>query len=133
MKKAYIAGPYRSRFGLIGIIKNIIKARRVAVYMWKQGYMAVCPHSNSALMEFKGVSEKFILTGCLELLTLCDLLVLVPGWETSSGTLAEIREALRHQIPVYIWSPSVLEPLWQNYTIEDSDRPGGIWTIRKKG
>jgi hypothetical protein len=33
----------------------------------------------------------------------CDLVVVVPGWETSGGTLKEIAEAERLGIPVFYW------------------------------
>lgn len=46
------------------------------------------------------LSDRFWLEGTLELLRRCDAVLLVPGWEKSSGTRAEIEEAERLGIPV---------------------------------
>jgi len=92
-KIAYIAGPYRAKTR-IGRVINIIKARRVAAKYWRLGYIAICPHSNSAWFD-KHLPDKEWLDRYLLLLELCDVVVLMKGWKESSGTKAEYRQALR--------------------------------------
>lgn len=98
MKVCYIAGPYRADTHR-GVVENIRAAEAVAIEVWKLGYVALCPHMNSAL--FSGIApEEVFLEGALELLRRCDMVVVVPGWERSTGTRAELDEAERRNIPV---------------------------------
>lgn len=94
----YIAGPYRASTKL-GIIINILKARKVAKKYWALGYTVICPHMNSALMDGCAPDEAF-LRGGLELLGCADWMVVLPGWEKSKGTIAEIEFAKEHSIPI---------------------------------
>ncbi|KZL88693.1 DUF4406 domain-containing protein [Clostridium magnum] len=98
MDIAYVGGPYRAKTKL-GIIRNIIVARKVAKKLWKLGYGVICPHSNSAL--FNNLPEESFINGDIEMLKRCDVLVLVPGWENSAGTLGEIETAIQNHIPIY--------------------------------
>ncbi len=98
MQIAYIAGPYRAKTKL-GIIRNILKARRVAKKYWRRGYAVFCPHLNSGLMD--GIApEEVFLRGDLEFLKHADILVVMPGWERSKGTIAEIEIAKARGIPI---------------------------------
>jgi hypothetical protein len=99
---AYVAGPYRSPIGPHGILANIMRARDIAVELWKQGYAVICPHANTFMMDGAAPDDVW-LKGDLEIMRRCDLMVLVPGWEKSSGTRAEVADAVEHRIPVYVW------------------------------
>ena len=98
MQIAYIAGPYRASTKL-GVIRNIIKARKIAKKYWALGYTVFCPHMNSALMDGCAPDEVF-LKGDLEFLRHADILVVIPGWERSTGTIAEIEFAKAKGIPI---------------------------------
>jgi hypothetical protein len=104
VKIAYVAGPYRSKFGKIGIFINIIKARRIAKQLWKMGYLVICPHMNSAFMGCKDISEKQLMDGYLELIPSIDIMVLVPGWEKSEGTKEEIQVAYDLEKRIFDWA-----------------------------
>jgi hypothetical protein len=103
MKVAYVAGPYRSKWGIIGICINIIRAWRIARELWKMGYIVICPHTNCILMSGEDIPEDYFLTGDMELLKKCDLMVLIPGWPDSKGTISEILLAHKINLPVYQW------------------------------
>ena len=98
MQIAYIAGPYRAKTKL-GIIRNILKARKIAKKYWRKGYAVFCPHLNSALMD-RCAPEEVFLRGDLEFLKYADILVVIPGWERSKGTLGEIEFAKAKGIPI---------------------------------
>ncbi len=98
MKIAYIAGPYRAKTKL-GIVLNVIRARKVAKKYWKKGYAVICPHSNSALFDGVVPDETF-LDGDIEILKLCDVLIAMDGWYMSEGTKNEIKFAYENHIPV---------------------------------
>lgn len=109
MKLAYVAGPYRAD-SESGVVANIRAAEEVAIELWKHGYAVICPHKNTAL--FGGLCpDEVWLKGDLVMLERCDLVVLVPGWERSSGTKAEFVHAHERGIPVYEW-PDMEFNLW---------------------
>lgn len=101
MKAAYVAGPYRSAT-IRGTVENIRAAEGVALDLWRFGYAALTPHLNTAL--FDGACDDSVwLAGSLELLRRCDLVVVLPGYELSDGSMAEVNEASKRGIPVYQW------------------------------
>jgi len=99
MKVIYIAGKYRAKHPYL-IQENIDKAKEVAKQVWAAGHVAICPHLNS--INFEGLNtEQHFIDGTLELMRRCDAVLLVPGWKLSEGTLGEIKEAKRLEIPVF--------------------------------
>ena len=108
MKVAYVAGPYRAPT-VRGIVENIRRAEEAALWLWRNGYAALCPHLNTALFDGACPDEVW-LAGGLELLRRCDLVVLVPGWESSEGTRVEVAEAYRLGLPMHEWRDG---RLWQ--------------------
>lgn len=94
----YVAGPFRSPTHW-GIVENVRRAEAAALEVWKRGAIALCPHLNTA--NFQGaLPDGAWLYGTLELMRRCDAVVLVEGWESSSGTMTEIAEAETLGIPV---------------------------------
>jgi len=101
MRISYVAGKYRSDTER-GLIRNIRMAEAVAIDLWKMGYMAFCPHLNTA--HFGGLlPDEVWLRGGLAMLKLCALVVMVPNWKDSEGARKERAVALARNIPVYYW------------------------------
>lgn len=121
MKAAYVAGAYRAET-IYEIVQNIRRAEEVALELWRFGYVALCPHLNSAL--FDGACDDSVwLAGSLELMRRCDLVVVIPGYTSSDGSMAEVEEARERGIPVYYW-PQDYELLEREAaSSEDSRRP----------
>ena len=92
MKVVYIAGPYRSKGGINGIAENIWNARQAAVRWIKKGYAVICPHLNTSFMDGALPDEVFLECG-LELLNRADVIVVLPGWQDSEGSKAEVLRA----------------------------------------
>lgn len=90
MKVIYIAGPYRDKRGPHFILQKIEVARQLAAELWALGNCAViCPHLNTYLLDGACEDANFLL-GDLELIRRVDLVLVLPGWEESLGTKAEI-------------------------------------------
>jgi len=95
----YVAGPYRSPTES-GVFDNIMRARAIAIELWRPGIAVICPHLNTAF--FGGSQPDSVwFDGDLEIILRCDALVTVPNWERSEGTKAEVAHAKRNGIPVF--------------------------------
>lgn len=109
MKLAYVIGPYRAQ-NAWEREQNIRRAEEVALELWRLGFAVICPHTNTRF--FDGAADDSIwLAGDLEILRRCDLAVVIPGWDKSRGSRAEIY----HEVcpPVFMWPENreVLERL----------------------
>lgn len=87
MKVVYVAGPYRAATPF-QIQKNIREAAEIALKYWKLGFAVICPHTNTALFDGEAPDEVW-LTGDLELIRRCDVVVMTPRWKASVGAIAE--------------------------------------------
>ena len=89
----YVAGPYRSDTES-GLIDNIRHAEKYARKYWQLGYTVICPHLNTA--HFGGLcDDEAFLEGTMEMLRRCDVVVMIPGWGVSRGSIAERDTAVR--------------------------------------
>jgi nucleoside 2-deoxyribosyltransferase len=95
----YIAGPYRAATTW-GIAENIQTAKRVALEVWRAGFVALCPHANTSLFDGELPDDAYR-NGDLTLMERCDAVLLLDGWERSSGTREEVRTAKRMGLPVF--------------------------------
>lgn len=98
----YVAGRYRAPTRE-AVAANIAAARAVGVYAASLGWYPCIPHVNTAHFEddLPDLGDEFWLAGTLELMSRCDAVVLVDGWETSLGTAGEIQKADALMLPVY--------------------------------
>lgn len=91
LRVAYVCGAYHGMTPLEQS-QNMDKAREAAIELWRQGYVVICPHLNSAYLE-RYLPNVDFLGGYLQLIRRCDLVVLLPGWERSPGAGEERRLA----------------------------------------
>lgn len=91
VKIVYIAGPYRHADPL-GVESHISCARSVAVLLTRAGIPYYCPHLNSARFEHfaPNTPDSFYLDMGLAFLARCEAMLVLPDYEMSEGTLAEI-------------------------------------------
>lgn len=100
MKLVYIAGPLRASNGW-DVTLNIIKAKALALEVWRLGAVCICPHANTD--GFGGVlPEQTWIDGDIEILTRCDAVLMADGWEQSYGACNERLAAMKHGIPVFL-------------------------------
>jgi len=99
MKMIYIAGPYRAGNAWM-VEKNIRAAEEISFQVYSHGAVAICPHTISRYMSGT-LSEGFWIEATLNMLSRCDAMVVVKGWEMSAGTLGEIEYAKKHNIAIF--------------------------------
>lgn len=91
MTTIYVCGAYRSRWGLLGILWHIWKARQAMKKLSRDGYCVFCPHTTWAFMNHR--PSRFWLDCGLEMLKKCDAIYLMRGWYLSEGSLFEVQSA----------------------------------------
>lgn len=115
MKRLYLAGPFKGPTNLV-MQRNIDRAARVAHKLWSMGAAVFCPHLNSPLAWQGSLSDETWLEGDKAWILVSDVMVLMPNWQASEGTKAEVQLARELSIPVFVW----------DYYLGDAmDEPGG--------
>lgn len=97
-KLIYIAGPYRAST-VNGIHNNIAEARKRAEWAWTNGWVPICPHTNSAFIDGL-VADKIILSGCIKMMSVCDAILLIDGWVKSEGARMECQLAIEMKMEI---------------------------------
>ena len=97
MKMIYIAGPYTT-----GDTKaNIEHAKRATMEFLESGYAVFCPHTCYAGMEEnEDLEYSDFLAADFEILSRCDVIFMLEGWNQSPGACAELVFAERNGIEV---------------------------------
>jgi len=98
----YLAGPYTDLRGSRFVELNIRAAEEVALQLWGFGYSVLCPHTNTRHFDGAHPYDTW-LAGDFEQIRRCDLVVVLPRYETSSGTKREMLEAGKNNIPLFFW------------------------------
>jgi hypothetical protein len=124
MKRVYMAGAY-SADNIVDCLKNIGRGQKYSADVFMMGHFPFCPwHDRSYTMENwdKELTVKQFQDFSMAWLEVSDCVFLVPGWENSKGTLAEIKRAKELGIPVYNGMNNFiiglkLEPIIKNNTV----------------
>lgn len=95
-KIVYIAGPLNG-----DVEENVKKAVEVSDMLARLRVGYFCPHFYGVEHFALGIPEEYWIEYGLEMLRRSDAVLLLPGWEDSKGTLAEVEEAVRKGIPVF--------------------------------
>lgn len=100
MRVIYVAGPYRAS-GMNGVLDNIMLARSFARQLWLKGWAVICPHANTFMMDGPDLPSMAFLDGDMEMVSRCDAVFMLPGWEYSEGAIMEENTARVHGLAVY--------------------------------
>lgn len=99
MKVIYIAGKYRDVRGEYYVVQNIRAAEKIALHIWENGAVAICPHANTRL--FGGaLPDETWLNGDLELIRRSDAVYQMENAHDSAGAKMEIELAKKLGMPV---------------------------------
>ena len=103
MKKVYVAGAYSAN-NIIDCLKNIGRGEHYSAEIFMMGFAPFCPwHDADYVIKNwdKDFTVKMFYDYSMAWLDVSDCVFLVPGWENSKGTLAEIERAKELKLPVY--------------------------------
>lgn len=99
MKIVYLAGKYTEDTVWTREC-NIRKAEAAALELWKLGYGVVSPHLLTRFF-YGSIDEKQVMDFCLTMLRKSDIIILLPNFITSEGSLRELQEAMRYEKQIY--------------------------------
>jgi len=112
MLRVYVGGPYRCS-GKCGVdLNHMRRGLNMGMDVFLAGYYPFIPWLDY-LLKLIGRGEeletKHLQDNGIAWLLVSDVLLIMPGFENSSGTLAEIEEAEKHGIPVVYSLEELLE------------------------
>jgi hypothetical protein len=99
MKRIYVAGKYSSD-NIIQGLQNMREGMKASAKILKLGYAPFCPFLDYQFSFFEDVTVEEYYAYSMAWLEVSDEVWVLPGWEKSKGTKAEIKRAKELDIPV---------------------------------
>lgn len=101
MRRVYIAGPYNAD-NIISCLDNMRRGIKATVKVLRAGYSPFCPWIDYHYRLVSGkVTREMYQAQSMAWLEVSDAVLVLPNWEMSLGTRAEISRAKELFIPVY--------------------------------
>lgn len=102
--RVYVAGAY-SADNVMGVLNNMRRGMELATKVLLAGFAPFCPwydyHYIILLREGENLTVQDMYTYSINWLSVSDAVLVVPGWENSTGTKKEIEVAINLGIPVF--------------------------------
>lgn len=102
--RVYVAGPY-SADNVLGVLQNIGRGERVCAELFHNGLAPFCPwHDKTYAMDAlcQGENVAAFRDHSMAWLEAAQAVFVLPGWEQSEGTKAEMLRAKEIGIPVFL-------------------------------
>ncbi|MEA3346514.1 MAG: DUF4406 domain-containing protein [Candidatus Auribacterota bacterium] len=97
--KVYVAGPYSSD-NIMSILDNIKTGTTVCAQLMKMGFAPFCPWLDYQFHWYEKLTIDDYYEYSIAWLKVSDVMLALPRWETSKGTLKEIKIAAGLDIPI---------------------------------
>ena len=103
MKIVFIAGPYFGNGDKSKIQDNIRHAEKYQIALANLGIGFFCPHNHTEHFEIKAkqTEDFYRELDSIFLKKVADAVMAIPGWETSTGSKAEIEFAKKNGLPIF--------------------------------
>ena len=98
--RVYVAGPY-SADNVIDVLANIRKGQKSAYELLKAGFAPFCPWLDYQLSFYGEITIEEYRDYSIAWLDGSEAVFVLPGWEKSSGTKAEMARAKELGIPIF--------------------------------
>ena len=98
MKLVYICGRFRGD-NHWEIHQNVLKAEAVIPHLISQGYAPICMHKITENLQGLFPDETY-LDICIKVLSACQAIYMLKGWQKSEGSKQEWEYATSHGIEV---------------------------------
>jgi len=108
MKRVYVAGCYDAP-NVTGVLRNMRVGIRQSVELLIQGYAPFCPWLDFQFGLVAEVTRKEYLAYSMAYLETAAAVLVLPGWEESRGTKAEMTRAALLGIPTCFSVDELLE------------------------
>ena len=129
--RVYVAGAY-SAPNVMDVLGNIGRGIEACKTLLQAGYAPFCPWLDFLLVIQQGGNQKLTIEDMYEYtlawLESADVLLILPGWENSKGTKAEIDRAIELGIPVCYSGAELRTKFPPNHRGRDSGQAGGEQT-----
>ena len=117
MKRIYVAGAY-SADNVITVLDNMRKGMRKSTEVFLAGFAPFCPwldfHYTLMLREGEKLTVQDYYKYSMAWLEVSQCVLVLSGFESSRGTLAEIKRAEELGIPVYYDLMDLVKGEWEN-------------------
>ena len=114
MKRVYVAGPY-SADNIIDVFENMRKGMRAGLEVFLAGYAPWVPwhdfHHQLVLRDDESIPVQYYYEMSMAWLEVSDAVLVLPGWEGSRGTRAEIKRAEELKIPIFFTFQALKEEM----------------------
>lgn len=101
MRLVYLAGPYSAIIERTMNLRLAFEAGAAVCDLGVPDLFPVSPTRSTAHLDAHGTPEYFY-AGTLELMRRCDAVMVFGDWRQSKGAVAEVEEAQRLGIPVFL-------------------------------
>jgi hypothetical protein len=112
IERVYVAGAY-SADNVITVLDNMREGIRLSVRVMLEGFSPFSPwldyHFQLMLRGDERLTVPDYYKYSMRWLEVSDAVLLVPGWESSKGTLKELQRARELDIPVFYYLTELLE------------------------
>ena len=99
----YVAGKYSGK-DEDEKLANIGLAAKVAIALWNEGHVVICPHLNTMDFElFTNLPNSAFAERDLLIVERCDGIVMLENWKDSKGAIKELAHAREHGLEVHFW------------------------------
>jgi len=124
IKRVYVAGPFNAG-NVMDVLNNMREGISICAGLMEMGMSPFCPWADHLFQlqengKYLKIEDYYRYS--IDWLEVSDAMLVLPGYKTSKGTLAEIEFAKKHGIPIYYKSYELIEAFINNEKTQGGNR-----------